>query len=154
MATVAASSTSCWSEKWRRASANTSSETSAGVRVIPSANAAQVADRFRAAVAQHADLIFAAGGSATDPTDRLFEGLRLAGGSIDQVGVPVDPGTACWIGHLDACAVLGLASCELFGRAGALALILPRVLAGEALDRALVRGLAYGGLLSSGPAPA
>ena len=45
-------------------------------------------------------LIFAAGGSATDRTGRLFEGLRLAGGSIDQVGVPVDPGTACWIGHL------------------------------------------------------
>ena len=114
---------------------------------------AEVAARFRDAVARGADLIFAAGGSATDPTDRLFEGLRLAGGSIDQVGVPVDPGTACWIGHLEACPVLGLASCELFGRLGALDLILPRVLAGEALDRTLVRGLAYGGLLSGGPAP-
>ena len=126
-----------------------------GSRLVPlprAANAVEVAARFRAAVAQGADLIFAAGGSATDPTDRLFEGLRLAGGSIDQVGVPVDPGTACWIGHLEACPVLGLASCELFGRAGALDLILPRVLAGEALDRALVRGLAYGGLLSGGPA--
>jgi hypothetical protein len=116
------------------------------------ASPADVAAAFRAAVARGADLIFAAGGSTTDPTDRLFEGLRRAGGSIDQVGVPVDPGTACWIGHLEACPVLGLASCELFGRAGALDLILPRVLAGEALDQALVRALAYGGLLSGGPA--
>jgi hypothetical protein len=60
----------------------------------------------------------------------------------------VDPGTACWVGRLGPVPVLGVASCELFGRAGALELLLERVLAGEPLDRRLVRQLACGGLLT------
>ena len=43
--------------------------------------------------------------------------------------------------------MLGLASCELFGQPGALDLLLPRLLTGEALDRALLRRIAIGGLL-------
>ncbi len=94
-----------------------------------------------------ADLILAAGASATDPLDIVFEGLRHAGGEVEQIGMPVEPGTACWIGRLDGTPVLGLASCELFGQPGALDLLLPRVLAGEPLDRQLLRRLASGGLL-------
>jgi hypothetical protein len=47
--------------------------------------------------------------------------------------------------------VLGLASCELFGRPGALDLLLPQLLAGVPLDTDLVRRIALGGLLLGGP---
>src|SRR5262249_15129281 len=94
-----------------------------------------------------ADLILAAGASATDPYDLVFEGLRHAGGEVLQIGIPAEPGTACWIGRVEATPVLGLASCELFGQPGALDLLLPRLFTGERLDRRLVRNLAYGGLL-------
>jgi molybdenum cofactor cytidylyltransferase len=97
------------------------------------------------------DLILAAGASGTDPLDVVFQGLRQAGGEVTQMGIPAEPGTACWIGRLAETPVLGLASCELFGQPGALDLLLPRVLTGEALDRRLVRDLALGGLLN-GPA--
>jgi molybdenum cofactor cytidylyltransferase len=94
-----------------------------------------------------AELILAAGASGTDPLDVVFEGLRRAGGDVLQWGIPAEPGTACWIGRLEAVPVLGLASCELFGQPGALDLLLPRLFSGETLDQQLVRGLAYGGLL-------
>jgi hypothetical protein len=98
-----------------------------------------------------ADLIMAAGASGTDPLDVVFEGLRDAGGEVLQFGIPAEPGTACWIGRVDAVPVLGLASCELFGQPGALDLLLPRLLTGAPLDLALMRRLALGGLLL-GPA--
>jgi molybdenum cofactor cytidylyltransferase len=107
-----------------------------------------VADGYRRAVAEGADLILAAGAAATDPADIVFEGLRAAGGGVSQIGIPAEPGTACWIGELDGQPVLGLASCELFGRPGALDLLLPRLLVGERLDRQLLRRIAGGGLLN------
>jgi len=94
-----------------------------------------------------AELVLAAGASGTDPLDVVFEGLRQAGGEVVQIGIPAEPGTACWIGELGSVPVLGLASCELFGRPGALDLLLPRLFTGEALDEDLLRRLAFGGLL-------
>jgi len=106
---------------------------------------------FGQALAEGAEFILAAGASGTDPADVVFEALRRAGGTVDQIGIPAEPGTACWIGQLQGRPVLGLASCELFGQPGALDLLLPRVLCGEPLDRALLRRLANGGLLVGGP---
>jgi hypothetical protein len=119
--------------------------------ITGAADVDQVAAAFRAAADQGAGLILAAGGSATDPSDLVFEGLRRAGGVVDRIGVPVDPGTACWIGRLEDRPVFGLASCELFGRAGAFDLVLPRVLVGDPLDGALLRSVAAGGLVDGAP---
>ena len=107
-----------------------------------------LADAYRQARDSGADLVFAAGASGTDPCDVVFEGLRRAGGQVSQLGIPAEPGTACWIGELGATPVLGLASCELFGQPGALDLLLPRLLTGESLDRGLLRRIALGGLLN------
>jgi hypothetical protein len=110
-----------------------------------------IARAFREAADSGLGLILAAGASATDPADLLFDGLRAAGGEVLQIGVPAEPGTACWIGRLDDVPVLGLASCELFGKPGALDLLLPRILSGQPLTRALIRGLGRGGLVVGGP---
>jgi hypothetical protein len=111
------------------------------------ASVESLADAYRTGRRAGAELILAAGASGTDPLDVVFEGLRQAGGEVLQSGIPAEPGTACWIGRLGATPVLGLASCELFGQPGALDLLLPRLLGGEDLDQALLRRLAYGGLL-------
>jgi molybdenum cofactor cytidylyltransferase len=115
--------------------------------VGPEASVEGLAAAYRQLRTQGVDLILAAGATGTDPCDVVFEGLRRAGGRVEQIGIPAEPGTACWIGVLDSTAVLGLASCELFGQPGALDLLLPRLLTGESLDRDLLRRLALGGLL-------
>jgi molybdenum cofactor cytidylyltransferase len=106
---------------------------------------------YRQAVADSADLILAASAASADPLDVMFEGLRQAGGAVLQIGIPAEPGTACWFGSLGTSEVLGLASCELFGRPGALDLLLPRLHVGEPLDGALMRRIALGGLVLGGP---
>jgi hypothetical protein len=111
------------------------------------ASADGMASAYRELLSAGSELVLAAGASGTDPFDVVFEGLRRAGGEVDQIGIPAEPGTACWIGHLGAVPVLGLASCELFGQPGALDLLLPRLFTGASLDRALIRSLASGGLL-------
>jgi molybdenum cofactor cytidylyltransferase len=120
------------------------------VIVVPARGAAP-ADAFRQTVEAGAFAILVAGASATDPLDAAFEGLRQAGGTVDQIGIPIEPGTACWTGRLGDRQVLGLASCELFGRPGAVDLLLPRLLLGEPLDRGLLARLAAGGLVESLP---
>ena len=119
--------------------------------VAADASVEGLASAFRQAEEAGAELILAAGATATDSLDIVFDGLRLAGGHVDQIGIPAEPGTACWIGGLGDVPVLGLASCELFGRPGALDLILPRLFSGEKLDKSLVRSLARGGLLDGPP---
>jgi molybdenum cofactor cytidylyltransferase len=121
------------------------------VLVVPPSDGAPT-DAFRTALALGSDAILVAGASATDPMDAAFEGLRAAGGSVDQIGIPIEPGTACWTGRLEGRQVLGLASCELFGRPGAFDLLLPRLLLGQSLDRALLARLGAGGLIDSLPA--
>jgi len=111
------------------------------------ADVASLAAAYQTVRHAGAEFILAAGASGTDPLDVVFEGLRQAGGEVMQMGIPAEPGTACWIGRLGPVPVLGLASCELFGRPGALDLLLPRLLTGATLDRDLMRGLAVGGLL-------
>lgn len=117
---------------------------------VPSTDEA-VAEAFRQAVVREAFAILVAGASATDPADVAFEGLRRAGGRVNQIGIPIEPGTACWTGQIEGRQVLGLATCELFGRPGAVDLLLPRLLLGEALDRALLARLAGQGLVASLP---
>jgi hypothetical protein len=124
---------------------------SLGPIIAADATIDSLASGFCQAVSDGAELVLAAGATATDPADVVFKAVGQAGGSVDQIGIPAEPGTACWIGQIEGRPVLGLASCELFGRPGALDLLLPRLLAGEPLDRALLRRIANGGLLMGGP---
>lgn len=119
--------------------------------VIVPARGSAPADAYRRAVSAGASAILVAGASATDPLDAAFEGLRQAGGTVDQIGIPIEPGTACWTGRLGEAQVLGLASCELFGRPGAVDLLLPRLILGEPLTKGLIARLAGGGLVESLP---
>ena len=73
------------------------------------ADTESVAAAYRQSIVDGAELILAAGAAATDPLDVMFDGLRAAGGKVDQIGIPAEPGTACWFGRLDDRPVLGLA---------------------------------------------
>jgi molybdenum cofactor cytidylyltransferase len=98
------------------------------------------------------DLVLVATAASMDPEDVVFDALRAAGGVVERIGIPIEPGTACWVGRLGSRSVFGLASCELFGSPGAFDVLLPRLLLGEHPDDALLAQLARGGLLLDGPA--
>jgi molybdenum cofactor cytidylyltransferase len=97
------------------------------------------------------DLVLVATAASMDPEDVVFDALRAAGGAVERVGIPIEPGTACWVGRLGTHSVFGLASCELFGSPGAFDVLLPRLLLGEHPDAAMLANLALSGLLLDGP---
>lgn len=98
------------------------------------------------------EVIMTAGASSLDPLEPLFLSLHQAGARIVKHGVPVDPGSLFWLAYLPAAGrevpVFGLSSCEMFSHKTILDLILPRVFAGEPIDRATLVALGPGGLLT------
>lgn len=104
---------------------------------------------------QHAGaqiLIIAGETSIMDRDDVTPQGIRLAGGRIEHFGAPVDPGNLLLLGYLDhaqggSLPVLGAPGCVRSRDTNIVDLILPRLLAGEALTSRDIIALGHGGLL-------
>ncbi|MCI0714633.1 MAG: molybdopterin-binding protein [Chloroflexi bacterium] len=95
-----------------------------------------------------ADLILVASVSAIiDIEDIVPSALRLAGGSVTQHGVPVDPGTLLMMGYLGDVPVVGAPGCIKSPKTNVIDHILPRLLAGERLTRVDLVAMGHGGLL-------
>ncbi|MDQ7026227.1 MAG: molybdopterin-binding protein [Anaerolineae bacterium] len=98
------------------------------------------------------DLILIASMSAIiDREDIVPSALLLAGGSITQHGVPVDPGTLLMMGYLGDVPVVGAPGCVKSPKTNVIDWILPRLLAGERLSRADLVAMGHGGLLKDIP---
>jgi len=114
---------------------------------VPPAGAA-VADAVRQVVAQGANVIVMAGTKAMDPLDPAFVALDTLGVALERYGAPAHPGSLSWIARLGEATVIGMPSCGLFSQATVFDLILPRVLAGERVDRDAIIALGHGGLIT------
>jgi molybdenum cofactor cytidylyltransferase len=94
------------------------------------------------------DLILLAGIAATiDRNDVVPSALLMAGGSIIQLGIPVDPGTLMLLGKLGKIPLIGASNALKSLEKNVIDLILPRLLAGEELSRGDLAALGHGGLL-------
>jgi hypothetical protein len=107
-----------------------------------------VADELRALRADGAGVLIVAGASSLDPLDPVFGGLTLLGASMERHGVPAHPGSLLWLARWDGVPVLGMPTCGMFSQATTFDLVLPRLLAGEAIGNRELAGLGHGGLLS------
>jgi molybdenum cofactor cytidylyltransferase len=97
-------------------------------------------------------MIIVFGASAvTDAEDVIPAAIRLAGGTVDQVGLPVDPGNLLVLGHVDDTPVIGAPGCARSPRENAFDWVLARILAGETPTVEELTGLGVGGLLMEIP---
>lgn len=124
-----------------------------GSRLLPVRYAAgtprAVAGELRALREAGADLLVVAGASALDPLDPVFRALELVGARMERRGAPAHPGSLLWLASWDGTVpVVGMPTCGMFSQATTFDLILPRILAGEALDRHAIAALGEGGVLS------
>jgi molybdenum cofactor cytidylyltransferase len=109
-------------------------------------DAGAIAEAIRACTQY--DLVLIASMSAIiDHEDIVPSALLLAGGSITQHGVPVDPGTLLVMGYLANVPVVGAPGCIKSPKTNVIDWILPRLLAGERLTRADLVAMGHGGLL-------
>jgi molybdenum cofactor cytidylyltransferase len=104
-----------------------------------------------AIASQHAagrSLVLIAGISAImDRDDVVPTALRLAGGTMTHLGVPVDPGSLLMLGYVETMPVIGAPGCIRSLKTNVIDHILPRLMAGERLSRADLVALGHGGLL-------
>jgi hypothetical protein len=123
-----------------------------GSRLLPvryaAASQSSVAEEIEALLAEGAEILIAAGAGSLDPLDPIFVALSLMGGRMERHGVPAHPGSLLWLAELRGRPVLGMPACGMFSQATTFDLVLPRILAGEHIDNAVMAALGHGGLLS------
>ncbi|MBC7312358.1 MAG: NTP transferase domain-containing protein [Rhizobium sp.] len=86
-----------------------------------------------------------------DAADVIPEAIRMAGGVVDQVGLPVDPGNLLVLGHVDGVPVIGAPGCARSPKENGFDWVLNRLLAGETPTSHELTGLGVGGLLMEIP---
>lgn len=117
-----------------------------------------VADAIRVSLTHNAaaddgpPLIIVFGASAVaDADDVIPSAIRLAGGVVDQVGLPVDPGNLLVLGHVGDVPVIGAPGCARSPKENGFDWVLNGILAGHPPDRVEMTGWGVGGLLMEIP---
>lgn len=112
---------------------------------------AVIAAALRAA---NADLLLIAGATATsDPRDVIPAAIRAAGGTVQRVGMPVDPGNLLVLGRLGTALVIGLPGCARSPKRNGLDLVLEQWAAGLEPTAAGLAAMGVGGLLEESGRP-
>jgi hypothetical protein len=110
-----------------------------------------IASEIRRLIEAGADLILTTGGMSVDPDDVTRQGIQQAGGDCHFYGAPVLPGAMFMTADIDNIPVIGVPACGLYHETTLLDLVLPRILAGERLDRRDIAGMGHGGLCLNCP---
>lgn len=117
--------------------------------------AGAVADAIRSALARPSGrprMVIVFGASAVcDGDDVIPKAIRLAGGSVERVGLPVDPGNLLVLGSVGDVPVIGAPGCARSPKENGFDWVMARLLAGEKPTSGELAGLGVGGLLMEIP---
>ncbi|MBC6439972.1 MAG: NTP transferase domain-containing protein [Rhodospirillales bacterium] len=98
------------------------------------------------------DLVLIYGASAiTDRRDVIPVAIEAAGGTVDHLGMPVDPGNLLLLGHRGHVAVLGLPGCARSPKLNGFDRVLQRIAAGLRVTGRDIMAMGVGGLLKEIP---
>ena len=101
-----------------------------------------------------ADLLLVAGASATvDRGDVIPQAIIAAGGMVERLGMPVDPGNLLVLGRIGTCPVIGLPGCAKSPKRNGLDLVLERLAAGLPVSAQTIAAMGDGGLLPEAERP-
>lgn len=105
-----------------------------------------IVEAIQSLTAEKADLIVITGGMSVDPDDLTPAGVVAAGGKIVSYGAPTLPGAMFMMAYIGETPVLGLPGCVMFAKSTVFDLVLPRIMAGETIERRDIVALGHGGL--------
>lgn len=99
-----------------------------------------------------ADMILCTGGMSVDPDDRTPLAIKNTGADIVTYGAPVLPGAMFLLAYYEGeIPVMGLPGCVMYAKRTIFDLVLPRIMAGEKLNKEDITVLGEGGLCLSCP---
>jgi molybdenum cofactor synthesis domain-containing protein len=93
-----------------------------------------------------AEMILVTGGMSVDPDDLTPKGIKNTGAEIITYGTPVLPGAMLLMAYKEDIPIIGLPGSVIFSKRTVFDLILPRVLAGEKLEKRDFAAYGHGGL--------
>jgi molybdenum cofactor cytidylyltransferase len=109
---------------------------------------AALAQMLKDQVASGIGMILLAGETAImDAHDIVPRAVERAGGHVESVGAPVDPGNLLMLAYVDDVPVVGAPGCARSRKTNIVDWILPRLLVGDRLTRKDIVALGHGGLL-------
>jgi molybdenum cofactor cytidylyltransferase len=109
---------------------------------------AALAQMLKDQVASGIRMILLAGETAImDAHDIVPRAVERAGGYVESVGAPVDPGNLLMVAYLNDVPVVGAPGCARSRKTNIVDWILPRLLVGDRLTRRDIIELGHGGLL-------
>ncbi|RPI76580.1 MAG: molybdopterin-binding protein [Desulfobacteraceae bacterium] len=115
-------------------------------KIITPDDPQMIAAAIKALAGLRCDLILTTGGLSVDPDDATRKGIKQSGARIVVYGAPIMPGAMFLYAKLKSIPILGLPACVYYHSATVFDLMLPRVLAGEAITRKEIALMGHGGL--------
>ena len=106
----------------------------------------QIAGAIHKLMALGCDMVVTTGGLSVDPDDVTRIGIQRTGAKIMFYGTPILPGAMFLYAHLDRVPVMGLPACVYYHAATVFDLMLPRILAGDAITKDDIAAMGHGGL--------
>lgn len=101
---------------------------------------------------QGAELILTTGGMSVDPDGRTPSAIRATGATVVTYGAPVLPGAMMLLAYTKGgVPILGLPGCVMYAKRTVFDLVLPRIAAGQKLERRDIVAFGEGGLCLSCP---
>lgn len=109
---------------------------------------AALADMLKQHIASGSGMILLAGETAImDAHDIVPRAVQRAGGHVESVGAPVDPGNLLMLAYIGEVPIVGAPGCARSRKTNIVDWILPRLLVGDKLTRRDIVELGHGGLL-------
>ncbi len=103
-------------------------------------------------MARSHDIVLVYGASAiSDRKDVIPAAVEAAGGVVDHLGMPVDPGNLLLLAHIGSTRLLGLPGCARSPQPNGLDLVLGRLAAGVGVTGTDIQAMGVGGLLKGRP---
>ena len=100
-------------------------------------------------IGRGAGLVAVTGGMSVDPDDQTPAAIRATGARVVSYGAPAFPGAMFMLAYLGDVPIIGLPGCVMYFRASIFDLIVPRILAGETIQREDIIALGHGGFCES-----
>ncbi|MGI5921243.1 MAG: molybdopterin-binding protein [Syntrophomonadaceae bacterium] len=107
-----------------------------------------IAESIKTLIKLGADIILVTGGMSVDPDDVTPTGIKMAGAEILSYGAPTMPGAMFLLSYIEDIPVLGLPGCVMYNKRTIFDLVIPRLAAGEKIERKDIIRYAHGGLCS------